>query len=200
MLPRTVFDSRVNELGNTGDKRPPHSSTAQEMSCVSDLDWTLHLKKKKLDPITRSPAAKSAAGIIKICVDDLFRASGNDMEQRFLTKLRKYFQVGSADWNDATFSRQGIRWASRPYIEVSQEKAYEELDEIPVERDETKEDLHCTPTIQTKYRSILGQNNWLQSSTQSPQQAGKTAQFTASETSVLAIFTEDHDSTFHRIS
>ena len=32
-------------------------------------------------------------------------------------------------------------------LEVSQEKAFEDLEEIPEERN-TKEDLHCTPSIQ----------------------------------------------------
>ena len=36
---------------------------------------------------------------------------------------------------------------------------------IPVERN-TKEDLHCTPSKHTMYRSLLGQINWLQSRTQ----------------------------------
>ena len=97
---------------------------------------------------------------------------------------------------------------SGPCIKVSQGKAIEELEGIQVERN-TKEDLHCTPAMHTRYRSLLGQINWLQSRTQfqccckfsrcaskaaSPtmgdvkgsQQAGKTAQVTASETSVLA--------------
>ena len=47
-------------------------------------------------------------------------------------------------------------------IEVSQETAIEELEEIPVGRN-TKEDLHCTPAMRTRYRSLLGQINWLQS-------------------------------------
>ena len=51
------------------------------------------------------------------------------------------------------------------YIEVSQDKAIDELEEIPVERN-TKEDLHCTPSMHTMYRSLLGQINWLQSRTQ----------------------------------
>ena len=52
-----------------------------------------------------------------------------------------------------------------PYIEVNQNKAIDELEEIPVERN-TKEDLHCTPSMHTMYRSLLGQINWLQSRTQ----------------------------------
>ena len=58
---------------------------------VSNQRWRLH-SKKTLDPIAGSPAAgKSVAGIINLFVDD----RGNEMEQRVLTKLTKYFQVGS---------------------------------------------------------------------------------------------------------
>ena len=50
-----------------------------------------------------SPATgKSVAGIINLFVDDLFGTGGNEMEQRFLTRLRKDFQIGSEDWNDVT--------------------------------------------------------------------------------------------------
>ena len=43
--------------------------------------------------------------------------------------------------------------------------ATEELEEIPVERN-TKKDLHCTAAMHTRYRSLLGQINGLQSRTQ----------------------------------
>ena len=56
------------------------------------------------------------------------------MEQRVLARLGKDFQVGSEDWTDVTFTGQRIRWTkdpqSRPIIEVTQEKAIEELEEI----------------------------------------------------------------------
>ena len=67
------------------------------------------------------------------------------------------------------FPGQRIRWTqdspNGSYIEVSQDKTIDELDEIPVERN-TKEDLHGTPSMHTMYRSLLGQINWLQSRTQ----------------------------------
>ena len=50
-------------------------------------------------------------------------------------------------------------------IEVSQERAIEEFEEIPVE-EKIREDLRCTPTVNAKYRSLLGQINWFQSTTQ----------------------------------
>ena len=65
--------------------------------------------------------------------------------------LEMDFQVGSEDGNDVTFTGQRIRWTKNPQtgpcIEVSQEKATEELEEIPVERN-SKQDLHCTPAMQ----------------------------------------------------
>ena len=93
-------------------------------------------------------------------------------------------------------------------IGVSQERATEKLEEIPVEK-KLKEDLRCTPTMHAKYRSLLGQINGLQSmtpfqccykfsrcasSTASPttgdvkssSQAGDRSQVEASETSVQA--------------
>ena len=51
-----------------------------------------------------------------------------------------------------------------PSIEVSQEREIEELEEILTEKN-IKEDLHCTLAVHTKYRSLLGQINWLQSRT-----------------------------------
>ena len=69
------------------------------------------------------------------------------------SQTQKKFQVGSDDWNDVTFTRQRIRWIADsqagPCIEVSQQKAIDELEEIPVERN-TKEDLQCTPTMHTR--------------------------------------------------
>ena len=35
---------------------------------------------------------------------------GNEMEQRFLTRLRQDFQVGSEDWTDVAITGQRIRW------------------------------------------------------------------------------------------
>ena len=89
-----------------------------------------------LDPIAGSPATrKSVAGIINFLVDDLFGSGETEMEQRVLARLGKDFQVGSEDWNDVTFTGQRNRWTkdpqSGPYIEVSQEKAIEELKVIP---------------------------------------------------------------------
>ena len=89
-----------------------------------------------------------------------------------------------------------------PYIEVSHEKAIEELEEIPVERN-TNEDLQRTPAMHTRYKRLLGQINWLRllqvlqmclngsfsnsgrCECEGSQQTGET-QVTAKESSVLA--------------
>ena len=118
---------------------------------------------RTLDPIAGGPATgKSLAEILNLFVDDFFGTGGNEMEQRVLTRLREQLQVGSEDWNDVAFTGQGIRWTqdskNRAYIEVNQNKAIEELEEIPVERN-TEEDLHCTPSMHTMYTSLLGQIN-----------------------------------------
>ena len=115
--------------------------------------------EKMQDPMAGSPAAgKSVAGIINLFVDDFFGTGGKEMEQRVLTRSRMDFHVGSEDWSDVTFTGQRIRCTKDPqtgsYIEVSQEKAIEELEEIPVERN-TKEDLHCTPAVHTRYTTFL---------------------------------------------
>ena len=52
-----------------------------------------------------------------------------------------------------TFSGQRIDWTKDPQtgpsMEVSQERAIEEMEEIPIEKN-TKEDLHCTPAMQKR--------------------------------------------------
>ena len=107
----------------------------------------MHLRKCWI-PIAGSPATgKSVTRINNLFVDALFGTGGAEMEHRVLARLRKDFQVGSEDWNDVTFTGQRIRWTkdsqSGLCIEVSQQEAVDELEEIPVERN-TKEDLHCT--------------------------------------------------------
>ena len=50
-------------------------------------------------------------------------------------------------------------------IEVGQQNTIDDVEEIPVERN-TTEDLHCTSAVHARYRSLLGQINWLQNRTQ----------------------------------
>ena len=62
----------------------------------SETEAAFEKKKKTLDPIAGSPATgKSVARIINLFVGDHFGTSGNEMEQRVLTRLRKESQVGS---------------------------------------------------------------------------------------------------------
>ena len=99
-------------------------------------------------------------------VDDFFGTSGNEMEQRVLTRHRKDFQIGSEDWNDVAFTGQRIRWTqdsqNGPYIEVSQDKAIDELEEVPVNEIRRNTSIALL-LVHTLHRSLLGQINWLQS-------------------------------------
>ena len=124
---------------------------------------------KTLEPTAGSTATgKSVAGIINLFVGDLFGTGGNEMEQRVLTDLGKMSKLVQKIVNDVIFTGQRIRWTqdhqNGPYIEVSQRKAIDELEEIAVEQN-TKEDFHCTPSVHIMYRRLLGQINWLQSRT-----------------------------------
>ena len=82
------------------------------------------------------------------------------MDQRVLAGLTRDFQVGSDDWNDVLFTRQRVHWMKDPYLgssmEVRQERAMKELEEISVEKN-TKLDPHCIPAMHTRCRSLLGQ-------------------------------------------
>ena len=73
------------------------------------------------------------ARTINLFVDDLFGTGGNELEQRVLARLSKYFQVVSEDWNDVAFTRQRMRWTqdsqNGPYTEVSQDNSIDELEE-----------------------------------------------------------------------
>ena len=133
-------------MSEPGTKVTLRSGTIQATSqlnrvCGQKVDAAF---EKMLDLIAGSPCYKKSV--------DLFGTGGTEMEHRVLARRKKDFQVGSEDWNDVTFTRHRFRWTkdpqSRPYIEVSQDKAIEELTEIFEELD-------------TKYRSLLGQINRL---------------------------------------
>ena len=112
---------------------------------------------------------QDVAGIINLFVDDLFGTGGNEMEQRVLTRLRQDFQVGSEDWNDVALTRQRNRWTQDSQtgrtLKVSQDKAIDELEEIPVERN-AKEGSIALLQMCAMYRGLQEQINWLQSQTQ----------------------------------
>ena len=126
--------------------------------------------EKMLNPIAGRPATgKSVARIINLFVDDLFGTSGTEMKERVPSRLGKVFQGGSEDWSHVTFTGQRIRWTedsqSGRCIEVSQQKAIDELEGIAVERN-TEKNIYCTPAMHTRNGSLLGQINWFQSWTQ----------------------------------
>ena len=176
-FPRELADAvtcctQYSRVSEPGTKRTLLSGTIQATSqqkprVRTEADAAF---EKVLDPIEGSPSTgKSVAGIINLFLDDLFGTGGTEMKQRVRARLRKDFQIGSEDWNDVLFTGQRIRWLKDPqsgsFIEVNQEKAAEELEEIPVERN-TKEDLHCTPAMHTRYRSLEAQICWLLRRTQ----------------------------------
>ena len=106
------------------------------------------------------------AEIINLFVDDHFGTGGNEMEQRVLARLRKDFRVGSEDWNDVLLTGQRICWMKHPQlgpsIEVSQERAIEELEVIPVEK-KTQKKISTVPM--QGIQSLLEQINCLRSRT-----------------------------------
>jgi hypothetical protein len=90
--------------------------------------------------------------------------------ERVLAKLRKDYAIGSEDKNDIIFVGQHIRWingesASAAHILVDQQLAVDDLHEIVFEKS-LKDNVACTPSLHTEYRSVLGMINWLQSRTQ----------------------------------
>ena len=124
-----IPSSRRSKLGNTGDKGKPHSRTAQKtpsLNHVSDQKWKLHLVSRWI-PWTEVQLQENPWQESSILVDDLCGTGGNEMEQRVLARLRKYFQVGSEDWSDVAFVGLRILWTQDSqkgtYIEVSQDKA-----------------------------------------------------------------------------
>ena len=91
--------------------------------------------------------SEGSPGIVNLFVHDLFGKGGTEMKQRVLARLtRKHFQVDTEERNDVLFEEHRIRRTKGPQlgpcIEVSHERAIEELEEIPVEM-KTK-DFHCT--------------------------------------------------------
>ena len=138
--------TQPKHVGEIGAKRALHRGMAQ-MSSQSNL-VSDHREMQNLR--TCWIPLKEAQLQDNPWQDDPFGTGGTDMEQRVLARLKKDFQVGSEDWIG---------------IQVSQERAIEELEEIPVEKN-TKEDPHCIPAMHRRYRSLLGQINWLQIRTQ----------------------------------
>ena len=162
-----MVPTRADRCGSVFYSKQSRERTWNQNNCTHCHDAAF---VKMLDPIAGSPATGiSVVGIIYVVVDDLFRTGGTETEQLVLARPRKDFQVGSEDWKEVIFTGHRIRWMKDPHsgscTEVSQQKAADELDEIPAERN-TEEDLHCTPATHTRYRSLLGQINWLHNSAQ----------------------------------
>ena len=113
--------SRVIELGNTGDKGPSHSSTAQETALTE----------------SRERSEVEAAFLKKRWIqwhEVQLQDNPWQMEQRVLTRLRNVFKLVQKIGMMWTFRGQKFRWMKESQsgrcIEVSQQKAIDELEEI----------------------------------------------------------------------
>jgi hypothetical protein len=127
-----------------------------------DMDAVL---EQFLDPITGSPArGKQVLGVACLHVDDLFMTGSKEFYAQIVEAIRKDYQIGSEDKDDVVFTGQRLRWFGQTLV-CDQERAIEELSEIPLEKS-MKDEQVCSPTMHTEYRSVLGQLNWLQSRTQ----------------------------------
>ena len=104
--------SRGNKLGNTWIQGASHGRKAKKKPSLiyfeqSEMEAAF---EKTLDPTAGSPAArKSVEQPIYLWMIFLEQVE-KKMEQRVLTRLRKDFQNGSKDWNDAACTGQRIRW------------------------------------------------------------------------------------------
>ena len=91
-------------------------------------------------------------------VDDLLVVGGEIFEREIMAKIRKAFQVGSEDKNDCVFVGQRTQWKTDekqgPYINVHQNVAIDELQEITFEK-HLKDEVPRNPSMHTAYRSVL---------------------------------------------
>ena len=107
-----------------------------------------------------------------IHVDDSLMCGTPKFKKLVIDGLRRDFQVGSEDINDAMFVGQRVRWMDwynaregGAHIRVDQEKKVEELESVVYDKS-LGDEVECDKQLHTQYRSVLGQINWLQSRTQ----------------------------------
>jgi len=119
--------------------------------------------------VRNNSQGRKPEGFICLHVDDLYMAGSPEFEKRVLSKIRKDFNVGSEDKIDIMFVGQRITWKNHEkfgnYISCDQKLAVDQLEEIKVEK-HMKDNMPCSPSMHTAYRSVLGQLNWLQSRAQ----------------------------------
>ena len=130
-----------------------------------------------MDPVSGNNAKnRQVHGALSLHVGDLLMTGDDVFEKEIMGRLHKDFQVGSEDKNDCLFVGQRIQWKQDDkhgcyindkhgwYINVHQNVAIDKLQEITFDK-YLKDDTPLTPQMQTAYRSVLGQINWLQSRT-----------------------------------
>ena len=156
--------SRVSEPGTI---EITHSGTTQatsQLNRVCGQKQMLHMRKSWIPLQAVQPQEKPWQELLIFLVMISSEQVEPKWTQRVLARHRKNSKLVSEDWNDVTFTGQKIRWMkdsqSGSCIEVSQQKAIDKLEVMPVAWD-TKEDLHCTPAMHTRYKI-----NWRQIRTQ----------------------------------
>ena len=150
-----------------GDKKT--SSNAIKKNPQQELNLEDALELLMNASVRNNSQGRKPEGFICLHVDDLYMAGSPEFEKRVLSRIRKDFNVGSEDKNDIMFVGQRIKWKKHDkhgdFISCDQKLAVDQLEEIKVDK-QMKDNVPCSPSMHTAYRSVLGQLNWLQSRTQ----------------------------------
>ena len=146
-----------------GDKKI--SSNAIKKNPQQDLNLEDALELLMNASVRNNSQGRKPEGFICLHVDDLYMAGSPEFEKGVLSKIRKDFNVGSEDKNDFMFVGQRIKWQKHDkpgdFISCDQKLAVDQLEEIKVDK-QMKDNVPCSPSMHTAYRSVLGQLNWLQ--------------------------------------
>ena len=157
-----LYSDRANTKSRVSDSKIVDQDKNDRVVDMAMIDKAIDLL---IDPIASSPSrGREVLGVVNLHVDDLFFTGADDFERLVLKLLRKDFQVGSEDKNDVVFTGQRVL-RRETSLEVDQQLAIEELEEIQFGKS-LADNVVCTSDLHTRYRSVLGSINWLQSRTQ----------------------------------
>ena len=150
-----------------GDRKTSSNAIKKNPQQELNLEDVLELLMNA--SVRNNSQGRKPEGFICLHVDDLYMAGSPEFEKRVLSRIRKDFNVGSEDKNDIMFVGQRIKWKKHEkhgdFISCDQKLAVDQLEEIKVDK-QMKDNVPCSPSMHTAYRSVLGQLNWLQSRTQ----------------------------------
>ena len=145
--------SRVSKLGNTGDKGPSHSRTIQKtpsLNHVSNQKWGLHLKKRwipKLEVQLQENQWQESSIYCGWSLWNRRNQNGRTSWEQTWKRFPSWFRRLERCCLDRTKNSLDTRFPKRAYIEINQNEAIEELEEIRVERNTKKAStalLQCT--------------------------------------------------------